>query len=52
MLKNYFTSMGSKDTNFQMFSYSEVQLREKSMQSLLIQNKSLATHVFFTLNLC
>jgi len=37
MLKNYYSIfMGSKDINFTMLSYSEVQFREKYMQSLLI----------------
>src|SRR6218665_27775 len=49
--KNYYSIfMGSRDMNFIMLFYSEVQFREKRLQSLLIyKKKSLAVHVYSTL---
>jgi len=34
--KNYYIFMGSRDMNFIMLFYSEVQFREKRLQNLLI----------------
>ena len=42
--KNYYSIfIGSRDMNFLMLSYSKLQFREKSMQSLLIQIELLSS---------